>query len=65
MATTKGTYHGSIYGKTKGLSQGGALSRLLWLVFFNPVAGRLQELRARVPPPKECTHLIYADDVPR
>ena len=64
MVTTRGTYHSSIRGITRGLPQGGVPSPLLWLIFFNPIAKRLREERLKNPGiTAEHGDYIYADDI--
>ena len=50
----------------RGLPQGGVLSPLLWLVFFNSLPARLAEFRAENQMSFRCVtfkDLIYADDI--
>ena len=47
MRAPTGVYYSDIYPVGRGLPQGGVLSPLLWLIFFNPVSGLLGSLRER------------------
>ena len=67
MTSSRGTYFSNIYNVTKRLPKEGVLPPLLWLIFCNPVAGRLREERAKKERPEdegERYDVIIADDIP-
>ena len=58
------TYLSSIYGVTKGLPQGGVLSPILWLMFFNHIAPTLEYRRVEHGVNVQCFRdFLYADDL--
>ena len=64
MRTPAGDFYSNVYEISKGLPQGGVLSPLLWIIFFDDVMGGLDHGR---PEPRGTLtrrqNLVYADDV--
>ena len=59
-----GIYQGADTTIPSGLPQGGVLSPLLWLMFFNNVHTRLEELRGLQSAPRGTHHdYLFADDI--
>ena len=64
MRTSMGVYYSNIYDIGRGLPQGGVLSPLLWLAFFNPVPDKLRRSREGTEGGTAAYRdLIYADDI--
>ena len=64
LTTPNGNCMSTIHPISKGLPQGGVLSPLLWLAFFNPLLTRLDELRKEDPiEGVEYVDFVYADDI--
>ena len=64
MKTDTGTHLSPVYNITRGLPQGGVISPLLWIVFFNPIIEKLRQMREETGENQEnYKDLIYADDI--
>ena len=64
IKTPTGTHLSAVHPITQGLPQGGVLSPLLWLIFFNPVAYRLRNKREGEPiADVEYKDVVFADDI--
>ena len=64
LTVAEGNIYSHQYPISKGLPQGGVLSPLLWLTFFNSILNRVRQERAEYPlEGTETKEILFADDL--